>query len=81
MPEHFSIPFFLGVEKGLFLTKGIEVLLYKARGDFVFLWQLNIHEYPRGTGSMCRGLRNNEIDIAVALTEGVITGNNQFQCI
>lgn len=27
---------------------------------------------PRGTGAMCRSLRNNELDLAVALTEGVI---------
>jgi sulfonate transport system substrate-binding protein len=34
--------------------------------------ELELHEYPRGTGSMCAGLRSNELDIALALTEGLV---------
>lgn len=32
-----------------------------------------VKEYPRGTGSMCKGLADSEIEIAVALTEGLVS--------
>jgi len=57
VPEHFSLPWHLGLEKGIFNKHNVDVQL---------------EEFPRGTGSMCRALRMGEIDIAVALTEGVI---------
>jgi len=58
VPEHFSIPFKWGVEKKIFEKHGVEIVT---------------EEFPRGTGSMCRSLRNNEIEVAVALTEGIIS--------
>jgi len=33
---------------------------------------ITLHEYPHGTGSMVRALENNEVQIAIALTEGLI---------
>jgi len=58
VPEHFSIPFEEAVKNGSFKKHNINV---------------DLEVFPRGTGSMCRALRNNEIDIAVALTEGIIS--------
>jgi len=57
VPEHFSLPWQLAKGKGIFKKYNVEVTTV---------------EHPRGTGSMCRSLRNGELDIAVALTEGVI---------
>jgi len=36
-------------------------------------------EYPGGTGAMRTGLRNDSIDVAVALTEGLVAGM-PFSC-
>mmetsp|Transcript_29222 Transcript_29222/g.41133 ORF Transcript_29222/g.41133 Transcript_29222/m.41133 type:complete len:295 (-) Transcript_29222:64-948(-) len=58
VPEHFSLPWYKGQENGTFKKHNVEI-------------QLEV--YPRGTGSMCRALRNNELDVAVALTEGIIS--------
>jgi len=58
VPEHFSLPWQLGKGRGIFSKHNVEVTTI---------------EHPRGTGSMCRALRNGEIDVAVALTEGVIS--------
>jgi len=58
VPEHFSIPLEEAVKHGLFKKYNINV---------------ELEVFPRGTGSMCRALRHNEIDIAVALTEGIIS--------
>jgi len=57
VPEHFSLPWKLGNGRGIFSKHNVEV---------------ETVEHPRGTGSMCRALRNGEIDVAVALTEGTI---------
>ena len=35
---------------------------------------MTYEEYPRGTGSMTSALRSGELDIAVALTEGLVAG-------
>jgi len=63
VPEHFSIPFHVGESHGIFAKYNLEV---------------EIVEYARGTGSMCRALRGlqtsaREIEIAVALTEGLVS--------
>jgi len=58
VPEHFSLPFQLAKGKGIWSKHQLEVITI---------------EHPRGTGSMCRALRTGELDVAVALTEGVIT--------
>ena len=57
VPEHFNLPIHLCIEEGLFAEAGIHV-------EWV--------EFPGGTGAMNAALRNDEIDLAVILTEGII---------
>ncbi len=57
VPEHFNLPWHLGIEEGNFLKTGVQVT-----------WR----DFPDGTGAMCKALRNKEIDAAVILTEGII---------
>ncbi|MEW7278547.1 substrate-binding domain-containing protein [Aquimarina sp. 2201CG1-2-11] len=57
VPEHFNLPWHLNIEDGSFLKNNIEL-------EWV--------EYPGGTGAMCEALRNEEIDMAIILTEGII---------
>ena len=57
VPEHFNLPWHLGIEKGDFENEGLEIL-----------WR----DFPDGTGAMCKALRNKEIDVSVILTEGII---------
>ncbi len=57
VPEHFNLPFHLAIEDGMFEEKGITVK-----------WV----EFPDGTGAMNKALRNNEIDLAIILTGGII---------
>lgn len=57
VPEHFNLPWHLTLENGDYENEGINLQ-----------WQ----EYPEGTGAMCKALRNNDIDIAIILTEGII---------
>ena len=57
VPEHFNYPWHYGIEHGLFKNVDID---------------LNWINYPGGTGAMCSALRNNDLDIAIVLTEGII---------
>jgi ABC-type nitrate/sulfonate/bicarbonate transport system substrate-binding protein len=57
VPEHFNLAWHLAIERGDFLNQGIEI---------------NWQDVPGGTGAMCAKLRNGELDIAIALTEGII---------
>ncbi|MEH6408386.1 MAG: substrate-binding domain-containing protein [Leeuwenhoekiella sp.] len=57
VPEHFNLPIHLAIEDGLFEQRGIEV-------EWI--------EFPQGTGAMTKALRNDEIDIAIILTDGII---------
>ncbi|PHQ29168.1 substrate-binding domain-containing protein [Leeuwenhoekiella nanhaiensis] len=57
VPEHFNLPIHLCIEEGLFKAEGLEVQ-----------WV----EFPGGTGAMNAALRDEEIDVAVILTEGII---------
>lgn len=57
VPEHFNLPFHLAIEDGMFEEKGISI-------EWI--------EFPDGTGAMNKALRNNEIDIAIILTGGII---------
>lgn len=57
VPEHFNLPWHLAIEDGSFASGNTEVL-----------WR----DFPDGTGAMCRALRNEEIDVAIILTEGII---------
>ncbi len=57
VPEHFNLPWHLAIENEDFKNAGLEVS-----------WK----DFPDGTGAMCTAFRNNEIDVAVILTEGII---------
>jgi len=56
VPEHFNSPWHIAIEKGLFADAGLDVQ-----------WTT----IDTGTGAMCKALANDEIDVALALTEGV----------
>ncbi|MFK6999960.1 substrate-binding domain-containing protein [Flavobacterium oreochromis] len=57
VPEHFNLPWQLCIENGEYDQVGIN---------------LEWSDIPEGTGKMCQMLRNNETDLAVILTEGII---------
>lgn len=57
VPEHFNLPWQLGIQSGAFENKGIS---------------LHWTNVPEGTGKMCEMLKNEETDIAVILTEGIL---------
>ncbi len=57
VPEHFNLPWHLGIENGEFEKMGID---------------LQWTDVPEGTGKMCQMLRDDETDIAIILTEGII---------
>ncbi len=58
VPEHFNLAWHLAIEQNKFSEKGIKI-------D----WK----DVPGGTGAMCKALRDAELDIAIALTEGVVS--------
>lgn len=58
VPEHFNLAWYLTLKNGEYKSKGINLR-----------WK----DYYGGTGAMCKSLRNKEIDLAVVLTEGIIT--------
>ena len=57
VPEHFNLAWYLTLKNGEYKEEDIN---------------LRWHDYYGGTGAMCKGLRNGDIDIAVILTEGII---------
>lgn len=57
VPEHFNLPWHLAIENKLFEKEGIEIE-----------W----HTFNGGTGQMTKALRNNEIDVCILLTEGIV---------
>ena len=57
VPEHFNLPWQLCLENGEFNEIGID---------------LQWNDIPEGTGKMCQMLRENETDLAVILTEGIL---------
>lgn len=57
VPEHFNLPWHLCIEEGDFKYEDIEII-----------WR----DFPDGTGAMNQALRNEEIDIAIILTEGIV---------
>jgi len=67
VPEHFNFPWQLTADEGLFDEAGMNVQ-----------WT----DVPQGTGRMCEMLRNDETDLAVILTEGILkdiaNGNEAF---
>lgn len=58
VPEHFNLPIHLAIEKGWFKDQNIHVE-----------WQ----DFPGGSGYMKEALRNNEVDLCILLTEGIVT--------
>ncbi|ODV88196.1 hypothetical protein CANARDRAFT_193622 [[Candida] arabinofermentans NRRL YB-2248] len=59
IPEHFSTPLRFASEKGFFKNNGLDVELI---------------EYPSGSGHLIQSLQKNEIDIAIGLTEAFVRG-------
>ena len=57
VPEHFNLAWYLTLKDGAYKKEGINLR-----------WK----DYYGGTGAMCKALREQEIDIAVILTEGII---------
>ena len=57
VPEHFNLAWYLTLKDGSYKNEGIN-----------FRWK----DYFGGTGQMCKALRDQEIDLAVILTEGII---------
>lgn len=57
VPEHFNLPWHLCFEAGSFAAAGLDIVYT---------------EYPTGTGAMCEDLRAGKLDLAVALTEGLL---------
>lgn len=57
VPEHFNLPWHLCMEEGDFRYENIEII-----------WR----DFRDGTGAMNEALRNEEIDIAIILTEGIV---------
>lgn len=57
VPEHFNFPWQLAVEEGAFAARGIDLQ-----------WK----DIPEGTGRMAQMLRDNETDLAIILTEGIV---------
>lgn len=58
VPEHFNLPWKLAIENNLFKKEGLEIE-----------WTV----FNGGTGQMTKALRNNEVDICILLTEGIIS--------
>lgn len=57
VPEHFNLPVHLAIEQGKFLEKKIN---------------LEWTTFSGGTGQMTKAMRNDEVDLCILLTEGVI---------
>lgn len=57
VPEHFNLPWHLAIENKLFEKEGI---------------QIEWHTFKGGTGQMTKALRENEIDVCILLTEGIV---------
>eukprot|EP00045_Choanoeca_perplexa_P008267 m.76298 g.76298 ORF g.76298 m.76298 type:complete len:585 (-) comp14423_c0_seq1:139-1893(-) len=57
VPEHFNYPWFIAQERGLFKKHGVEVE-----------WS----EQKLGTGAMIKAAKSGEVDLIIALTEGLV---------
>ena len=66
VPEHFNMPWHYAKDQGYFDAIDAEVS-----------WQ----DYPGGTGAMCADLRDEVIDIAIVLTEGIVADIVKFAVI
>lgn len=57
VPEHFNLPWHMAIEENAFKERGID---------------LSWTDIPEGTGKMSQMLENNETDLAIILTEGIV---------
>lgn len=57
VPEHFNLPWRLAIDNDAFAETGATV---------------TYTDYPAGTGELTRALRDNELDVALVLTEGAV---------
>ena len=57
VPEHFNLPWILGLERRAFVRAGID---------------LKWRTVPEGTGAMCKLMRAGELDLAIMVTEGAV---------
>ncbi|WP_417290968.1 substrate-binding domain-containing protein [Corallibacter sp.] len=57
VPEHFNLAWYITLKDGAYKKEGINLR-----------WK----DYYGGTGDMCKALRNEDIDLAVILTEGIV---------
>jgi ABC-type nitrate/sulfonate/bicarbonate transport system substrate-binding protein len=57
VPEHFNLPWHLAIEEGAFESRGID---------------LQWTEIYEGTGRMAQMLADEETDLAIILTEGIV---------
>ncbi|MDX1902927.1 MAG: substrate-binding domain-containing protein [Thermonemataceae bacterium] len=57
VPEHFNLPWRLAIEEGLFLKENID---------------LQWIDHTGGTGSMIKDLKEDKLDLAICLTEGIV---------
>lgn len=57
VPEHFNLPWHMAIEEASFKTRGID---------------LQWTAVPEGTGRMCQMLQDDETDLAIILTEGIV---------
>ncbi|KAI7895540.1 uncharacterized protein EV154DRAFT_495214 [Mucor mucedo] len=64
VPEHFSTPLYVARDLGLFKDTGVNVELVLC---------------PGGTGEMTSKLQDKSIDLAIALTEGLVAGISKGQ--
>ena len=58
VPEHYNYPIHLAKERGMFADRGVD---------------LKWTDFGEGTGQMTKALREDEVDLCILLTEGVIT--------
>ncbi len=58
VPEHFNLPIHLAIEEGEFEARGLDIEWTTFKG---------------GTGQMTKALREDEIDVCILLTEGIIS--------
>lgn len=57
VPEHFNLPWQLALESGAFVRAGVDIQ-----------WQY----HNAGTGAMVKALKENEADMAMVVTEGIV---------
>lgn len=58
VPEHFNFPWHFATKNDYFKIQDIELL-----------W----NDFPSGTGAMCEALKSGELDLALVLTEGIVS--------